>query len=493
MDHIRKYPLRRFRIVCLVVCLWILPSTAAAPQVQAAAPKGPPELEVVMMDVGQGDGIFIKTPGGKNILIDAGPDAGRGVLPYLRSRKIRRIDTLVATHPHSDHMGGAVAVMRYGNVKEVLDSGKNHPTPPYAEFLETIKELGILYRNPRAGEKLNWDPALDVTVLHPDKAEYDNVNDNSITIRVAYKNISFLFTGDGEEEAEDEVLKSFQSQLKSDVLKVAHHGSRSSSKPAFLAAVQPRYALISCGYRNSFRHPRPETLENLEATGAKILRTDQSGFLSFKTDGTTIRWSRTPIPFPMSVFDGGAPDPMGGRNWSGTAFARGAEVTLDADAGKNLWNDDATAPRWTRPAPQGDWVCEVALTPTEGYKTEGGLVVWGDEKNFALFGIQEKRMTVMTVVKDGKVRVKSEMVVFTPSRIGFRRTAKFLEALAFDDAKKTWRVFWRLSKKYSPQWSDQMRVGVYAKSWGKDQASGKFRDFKLKAIPAAGVVAAQAK
>lgn len=467
------------RMLWIAAVLSVLGLNAGAGFAADAAPP-PKELEVVVMDVGQGDGIFLRTPGGKNILIDVGPDARRGVLPYLRSRKIKQIDVLVLSHPHADHIGGALDVMDYAEVLEVLDSGKDHVTPAYPRILRAVEDRGIRYRQPRSGEKLNWDPALDVKVFHPDRADYENINDNSIILRVAYGKISFLFTGDAEEDAEAVALGKFRSELKSDILKVGHHGSRTSSKPEFLDAVRPKFALISCGYGNSFRHPRQETLDNLESVGAKIMRTDQDGYLIFQTDGRQIQWATSPIPFPILKIMSGLPENLAGPDWSGRGRARSTEVTLSAEAGENLWTDIATAPRWTRPIPVAEkWFCETSLTPADGYRTEGGLMIYGDEKNFILFGIQEKRLTAITVVKDGRVKLGPELVSYLPTRIGFRRTAKTLYAVAYDNQKNVWRVLWKLSAPNLPRLSETAEVGLYVKSWGKDPSTATFNHFKL--------------
>lgn len=438
-------------------------------------------LEVVMMDVDQGDGIFIRTPGGKHLLIDVGPNAGRGVLPFLRSRRIRRIDAMVLTHPHSDHIGGAIDVMSVCDVKEVLDSGREHTTSGYAKILEMIQQRGIRYTQPRAGQTFAWDPALKVTILHPDHADYENINDNSIMIRIEYNRISFLFTGDAEEEAEDAVLGRFGGAIKSDVLKVGHHGSHTSSKPAFLDAVRPRYALISCGYRNDFDHPRAVTLEHLESIDARILRTDLDGFLMFKTDGRDIRWSRSQIPFPQTNFDPGEPEDLHGDDWSGTAQKIPDGITLSASAGENLWANQADAPRWSRPLPSStEWSCAVAVTPTEERKTEGGLMLFQNAGNFILFGIQEGRLTSFTIAKKGRITMGPEMLVHRPSRIGIRRSDELIEALAYDDEKKTWRVIWAVPEDELPRLSDKTQLGLYAKSWGNNEAVASFRSFKLK-------------
>lgn len=445
------------------------------------------------MDIGQGDGIYIHTPAGKHILIDAGPDARRGVLPFLRSRHIDHIDVMLLTHPHSDHIGGAVSpredqspsvnsVLKYCQVGEVLDSGKDHPTPEYRELLEEIEKRGIRYRQPRTGEKLLWDPALDITVLHPDHPDYDNVNDNSIMIRLVYNKISFVFTGDGEAEAEAAVLSNATGSLKSDVLKVGHHGSRTSTSPEFLEAVHPRYALISCGAHNSFRHPRPETLEKLEGIGAKILRTDLDGFLLFKTDGQTIRWSRSPTPFPILDFDPGPPVDIASREWTGMARSGSGEVTLTAEAaGEEVPGNQLTDPYWARPLPPSqEWSCAVSMIPPKRWKMGAGLLCFGDKDNFIMFGVQDGRMASFTVVRKGNIKIGPEQVVAGPSQIGFRRTAEKFEALGYDDEKQKWRVFWTISKKEMPVLGDNPRVGVYAKSWRDEAAVATFKSFRMK-------------
>ena len=258
------------------------------------------ELEVVFLDVGQGDSTLINTPGGKHILIDGGIGEGsfgsegqgkKTILPYLRSHGIDHLDAIVMTHPDFDHIGGLVSVIQAKNltVGEVLDPGVAHPSGGYLDLLEAVRECPeIKYRQPRAGDLLDWGEEVEVEVISPPYLLKDN-NESSIVIKLSYEDISFLFTGDASGIAENLMIEKYNYRLRSTVLKAGHHGSKHSSTEEFLKKVRPEAAVFSCGKENTYGHPNEETIERLKKIGAEMYRTDEQGTITITTDGKDYR------------------------------------------------------------------------------------------------------------------------------------------------------------------------------------------------------------
>ena len=270
----------------LVGLVLLLPLTGA----DAGSPgSGGPHLAVHFIDVGQGDSILVQAPSGKTMLVDGGPvDASDRLVAYLKAQKVSRIDVLVATHPHADHIGGLIEVLRTFVVGLVVDSGKVHTTATYERFLTLIDQKNIRFRLGRAGDGIDLGPGLDARILHPSEPLPENMNDCSVVIRLQYGKVGFLFTGDAEREAENAILRS-GADLHATVLKVAHHGSRTSSSPWFLKAVEPAVGVILVGAGNSYGHPHRITLLNLAGYVDRVYRTDVDGDVVVITDGTTFR------------------------------------------------------------------------------------------------------------------------------------------------------------------------------------------------------------
>lgn len=246
------------------------------------------DLFVHFIDVGQGDAILIQAPSGKVMLVDGGPQsAGQKVVSYLKQAGVTSIDSVVATHPHEDHIGGLIAVVKSFPVKKVYDPGHPHTTQVYSDFLSLVKSKKIEYITPSCGDSIPLDQSLTISVFHPDKA-YKDINDNSIVLKVQYGEISFLLTGDVESEGQSQMLLKSNIDLKSTVLKSGHHGSYTSNDSWFVNAVAPEYAVISVGAYNDYGHPHWQALNRLESIQAKIYRTDLNGNIVFKTDGTAI-------------------------------------------------------------------------------------------------------------------------------------------------------------------------------------------------------------
>ncbi|MEW6193096.1 MAG: DNA internalization-related competence protein ComEC/Rec2 [Bacillota bacterium] len=255
-------------------------------------------LRVDFIDVGQGDSALIRTPGGGTLLVDAGgwpgelagelvDGAGMRVVRYLRREGVRRLDVLVLTHPHEDHCGGARAIVERIPVRLVvvppLEPGVDDA---FDRLLAFLREKGVPVSTAKAGDSIRLDPAVRIAVLAPfpplgrDPAAF---NDASLVLQASYKGKRFLFAGDVEEEGQHRLLQ-YGAELRSDVLKVPHHGS-AKFLPAFFEAVRPGYAVISVGARNRFGQPAPVAIQKLERLGTRVYRTDRDGAVVFETDG----------------------------------------------------------------------------------------------------------------------------------------------------------------------------------------------------------------
>jgi competence protein ComEC len=260
------------------------------------------ELEISAIDVGQGDSIFVVSPDGHTMLVDAGGPTGGSthqgsfdigedvVSPYLWSRQVRRLDVVALTHAHSDHMGGMPAVLRNFRPRE-LWVGHNPPIPAYQELLSEAASLGIRVRSFSAGNTMPFGGAT-VRVLSPAPRYQPGsspTNDDSLVLHLSFAGHSALLEGDAETPSEAAMLLLPREDLSSDLLKVGHHGSKTSTISPFLARVAPHLAVISVGPFNSYHHPRWETLDKLEREGARTWRTDMLGVSTFYIDGTGAR------------------------------------------------------------------------------------------------------------------------------------------------------------------------------------------------------------
>ncbi len=259
-------------------------SSTVPPGNSTTMPSPDGELQVHFIDVGQGDAILILASDGKAMLIDGG-EANSGVLPYVKSQGVDRLDLVVATHPHADHIGGLVQVLKAIPVATVVTNGQSTTTRTYENFLDAVADARAEYAEVKRGDILMF-AGLVFHVLNPVSNAGDDLNNGSVVLRLVYDGISFLFMGDAEASAEAGMMASSFSPLQATILKVGHHGSRSSSGPAFLALVMPEVAVYCAGAGNSYGHPHPETIEALSTIGARIYGTDTHGTVVIITDGT---------------------------------------------------------------------------------------------------------------------------------------------------------------------------------------------------------------
>lgn len=258
-------------------------------------------LEVSFIDCGQGDAILVKTPAGEYMLIDGGKsEEGDNISQFLRNRGVKQLAVVVGTHPHSDHIGGLAKIITSFPVGKVYLPRVTHNTTAFEALLNAIKDKNLKINTARQGVEIPL-AGVQACFIAPVGESYDDLNNYSAVVRLEYGDSSFIFTGDAEEFSEKEMLSSGE-KLAADVLKVGHHGSASSTCPAFLKAVSPQYAVIMCGLDNDYGHPHRETLAALEAAGVKGYRTDLHGTIIMKSDGhdinieTTAGKNNTPKP-----------------------------------------------------------------------------------------------------------------------------------------------------------------------------------------------------
>ena len=262
------------------------PATPTLTTIPTNTPTPPPEtlasvLEVHFINVGQGDAILLVL--GENAALIDGGDRGSDIVAYLKRQGITYLDLVIASHPHADHIGGLIDVIRAIPVDRVITNGQMHTTLTYERFLDAIIDSGAEYIEVSRGDTIPF-VSLVFDVLHPLSPVGQNLNEQSIVLRLAHGNVTFLFTGDAEKGAEHSML-SWGGDLQAKVLKVAHHGSRSSSTPAFLAKVQPEIAVYCAGLGNQYGHPHEEALVALTQIGAEIYGTDIHGSVVITSDG----------------------------------------------------------------------------------------------------------------------------------------------------------------------------------------------------------------
>lgn len=248
----------------------------------------------VFIDVGQGDSIFLKSPNGKTMLIDAGTsDSFSSIKSVLDNEGVTKLDVVIMTHPHSDHMGSMNEIAENYKIGTFYMPDAVNTTSMYDKLLSTLERKNIKTKTIWGSSKstIKWDDDVEVRVLSPIEGEdyLDNLNDLSIVVKVTYGDTSLLLTGDAESRAEELMLSAEKDLLKADVLKLGHHGSSTSSSKAFLEAVQPKAVVISVGKNNDYGHPHKETLQRLKSIGTEIYRTDKLGTVRMLFIGSEVR------------------------------------------------------------------------------------------------------------------------------------------------------------------------------------------------------------
>ena len=246
-------------------------------------------LKVHYINVGQGDSILIQQ-GSQNMLIDTGTNASTSsLMAYLQSLNIKKIDVLVLTHQHEDHIGGADAVIKAFNIGTLYMNKVTTTTKTYKDVINAMTSKGLKPTAPSVGATFKLGDA-NCTILSPINTNSKDLNTYSIVIKLVYGNNKFLFTGDAQASNEKDMINK-EFDLSADVLKVGHHGSDTSTSDAFLSKVNPKYAVISCGKNNDYGHPHKSTMDKLQAKGIAVYRTDESGTIVCTSDGKNISFN----------------------------------------------------------------------------------------------------------------------------------------------------------------------------------------------------------
>ena len=279
--------MRKNRILLLILSLLLTAAMlcSCAVDLSFLFEESPKTLTVHFLDIGQGDSIFIELPNNETMLIDAGEDYyGQGIIDYIEGTGHTRIDYLIGTHPHSDHIGSMGYIVRNFEIGDIYMPKISANTKMYESLLKSIKSRKLKIKNGKAGVNILQEENLSADIIAPVKLDEENLNNCSIVMKLTYGNTSFLFTGD----AEKEELAAIKADMHADVLKVGHHGSRTSTTQELLQKIRPRYAVISCGKNNDYGHPHKEVLQYLKKAGCTVYRTDRDKTVTVTSDGASL-------------------------------------------------------------------------------------------------------------------------------------------------------------------------------------------------------------
>lgn len=339
---------------------------AALPLPVAATPANPKPMEVHFLDVGQGDCTLV-TCDGHAMLIDAGDDTkGTAIQNYLKKQKIKSLDYLILTHPDTDHIGGAPVIITKFEIGKVFVSNFEKDNTTYRKLIQALDDKNLKPTTPAVKSKYKLGTA-EFTILAPNET-YNTPNDSSIALLLKNGKNSFLFTGDAEATAEMDILAN-GIDLSADVYKVGHHGSRSSTSKKFFKAVDPDYAVISCGEGNSYGHPHAETLNTLRTNGVSVYRTDEEGAIIATADGKAISFN---VP-PSETWKAGEPTGSSAKNNSGgkTSAAESTAKAGTKSSGKTT--SSAASPKNNTSGKQPESSTPTAETPTPAPQPESSV------------------------------------------------------------------------------------------------------------------------
>ncbi|HPP86868.1 MAG TPA: ComEC/Rec2 family competence protein, partial [bacterium] len=450
----------------------------------------------VVMDVGQGDAILIRSPNKKYYLIDAGANS-QNILAYLNRLGVKEIEIFFITHPHHDHIDKALDILKNFRVKKFYDSGYPHTSSTYKKILYEIKAQNISYNLAVAGNTINIDNNLKIEILHPDKPNYKNINDNSIVCKFIYKNTSILLTGDAEHTANEVMIKTFGKKIKSDILKTGHHGSRTATDQFFLDYVKPNIAVISCGVSNRYKHPHKEVLELLEKNHIKLYCTDLDGFVILESDGS--KWNVTVDK--TSIYDI-VEEPLKNlkpkysinfENYEALIKSKkwkkfGDESQFDnsdnalvisANAGEQIYSNNLTCPALvTLPPNEDKWVSVIKMIGSASRNTDGAIALINNSVNWLTFSSANEGKTIsINYTKNGKITSDYFKLKFAPLFFAIERYGNRLNFAVSEDNKN-----WTILKRY-----DIIDIGIdinksklclTSNAWRKEPATSWFFEYE---------------
>lgn len=281
--------MKKIRIIFLT-CLCLLVVGCSSPFVEnddeaSISTFSSGTLRVNYIDVGQGDSIFIQLPNNQTMLIDAGEAyKSDNVINYLNNLGITKIDYVIGTHPHTDHIGGLENVINTFDIGSIYMPRAGSTSKTYEDLLTTISSKGLKVKTAKSGVVVLDEDNLKLEFIAPNSDSYSELNNYSAVLKLTYLDNTFLFMGDAETLSEDEITN----EIKADVIKVGHHGSDSSSSLEFVKKVSPEYAIIMVGVGNSYNHPYQSIIDRYESVGAKVLRTDLDGNIVCDSDGKKV-------------------------------------------------------------------------------------------------------------------------------------------------------------------------------------------------------------
>jgi competence protein ComEC len=282
------------RIIKLFLLVFVL--TLVLPQKHPLATNNS-KMSIHFLDVGQSDSIFIEVIGGKNMLIDAGNNqSGPKIVQYLQRLGVNKIDYIVSTHPHHDHIGSLDDIIVNFSIGKLYTSNVTHDTASFYDVLKAIKKYKISVHNVKKEKKLKLAEDISVEIIGPLVDSYASINEQSIIVHLVHLDKSFLFMADAGIPAEKKLLLK-KKNLKADVLKLGHHGADSASSNTFIKKVKPEIAVITVGKNNSYHYPSTSVLRTLQNHYVKVLRTDQLGTITALSNGKKIIWFTSKFGF----------------------------------------------------------------------------------------------------------------------------------------------------------------------------------------------------